>query len=478
MKKVLVMVMMVLGSIAVYGQKQGNIWWLGGHTGVDFNNGVPQGITFGSTSASSEGITSISDSSGNLLFYSNGQQIMNKNYQIMPNGDSLLGNISSTQSSVIIPKPESNRYFYIFTVDDYWIDNLRYGFRFSVVDNCLDSGLGDVIPTQKNILLLDTVGEKVAAVRHANGIDYWIITHKLYSDAFYCYLLTSNGITDIVITHIGSNHNVVQGQMKISPNGNRLAVAASQSFSPSCHFELFDFDKSSGILSNVIFLIFPTNKDIYGVEFSPDNSKLYASYGGVVSPFGMGIVEYDLDSINQTAINNSMTTIFHETIIATLRGLQLGPNGKIYQVGNIDPTYLLAINSPNNYGALCNVQDSAVYLAGNQGGYGLPTFIANFDYSNTINNCQTTTIYESIPTPPQISLYPNPTSTAVTIHHITSSTPPPFQLLIEDVLGNKIFQQCLTAPDTDIDVSKWSAGVYFYEVRSEKGSTRGKFVKQ
>ncbi len=233
----------------------------------------------------------------------------------MPNGDSLLGHWSSTQSSIIVPKPGSNRFFYLFTVDDYNYDHYKYGFRFSLIDNCLDNGLGDVIPNQKNILLLDTVEEKVAAVRHANGLDYWIITHKLFSDAFYSFLLTSNGITDTVITHIGSIDSCGQGQLKISPNGDRIAMASDQAYIQfSNYFELYDFDKSSGIISNLISLTFPQSTDIYGVEFSPDNTKLYASYGAVV-PFGMGIVEYNLDSLTQTAINNSMTIVYHETTV-------------------------------------------------------------------------------------------------------------------------------------------------------------------
>jgi hypothetical protein len=36
---------------------------------------------------------------------------------------------------------------------------------------CLDNGLGGVIQNKK-ILLLDTVTEKLAAVRHSNGVDY------------------------------------------------------------------------------------------------------------------------------------------------------------------------------------------------------------------------------------------------------------------------------------------------------------------
>lgn len=75
----------------------------------------------------------------------------------MPNGDSLLGNPLSTQAALVIPLPGSSRYFYLFTTDDFYLDSLKYGFRYSVVDICLDNGYGDVITGNKNIFLLDTV---------------------------------------------------------------------------------------------------------------------------------------------------------------------------------------------------------------------------------------------------------------------------------------------------------------------------------
>jgi len=52
------------------------------------------------------------------------------------------------------------------------------------------------------------------------------------------------------------------------------------------------------------------------------------------------------------------------------------------------------------------------------------------------------------------------------------------QLSIEDVLGNKIYQQNSTGINTTIDVSKWSEGIYFYEIKGQEGSVRGKFVKE
>ncbi len=372
-----------------FGQKQGNIWYFGDHAGLDFNGGIPVAITDGATSLSnfhSEGTSAISDSSGSLLFYTNGEKVWNRNHQVMLNGDSLLGNYSATQSSIIVPKPGSDHLFYVFTVDDYYNGQLQNGFRYSVVDICFDEGLGGIVSNEKNVLLVDTVAEKAAVVRHSNGIDYWILTHKLYSGAFYAFLLTSDGIVDTVISDAGpQNLPAFQGQLKVSPNGNRIGMASTPSLTPS--LDLFDFDKATGIVSNRITLN-RLNPRVYGLEFSLDNTKLYVTYSAS-SPVSLGVDQYDLNAGggNIDAINNSLNTLFF-TGGGTLRALQLGPDGKIYMVGFPDAHYISVINNPNNNFPQCNFQDSAIYLAGTSGNQGLPTFISNFDYSNTIASCQ------------------------------------------------------------------------------------------
>jgi hypothetical protein len=75
-----------------------------------------------------------------------------------------------------------------------------------------------------------------------------------------------------------------------------------------------------------------------------------------------------------------------------------------------------------------------------------------------------------------VNLFPNPSNTIINI--LLSSLEPNETLQITDVLGRKIEQLLLSGITTSIDVSKWSEGVYFYLVRSDKGEARGKFVVQ
>jgi hypothetical protein len=100
-----------------YGQQQeANIWYFGRYLGLDFNSGVPVPLNDGQLNTT-EGVATISNSNGNLLFYTDGIRVWNKLHQVMPNGTNLFGNPSSTQSAVIVPKIGDTTRYYVFTVD-------------------------------------------------------------------------------------------------------------------------------------------------------------------------------------------------------------------------------------------------------------------------------------------------------------------------------------------------------------------------
>jgi len=71
-------------------QGEFNNWYFGSFAGVTFNFGAPQALMDGQMGANRGSIT-VSDSLGNLLFYSNGEKVWNRNHQVMPNGNNLIG---------------------------------------------------------------------------------------------------------------------------------------------------------------------------------------------------------------------------------------------------------------------------------------------------------------------------------------------------------------------------------------------------
>lgn len=391
MRRTLLLSITLLTILFTNAQKQGNIWYFGVKAGLDFNSGNPVPLYDGQTKGNltppinniPEGFATISDSAGKLLFYSTGENVWNREHNIMPNGDSLMGMHSSTTAAYIVPVPLSSSLFYLFTTDGLE-RRLGNGLRYSIINMCLDSGRGDIIATQKNIPLLDTACEKLTAINHPNGKDVWLIAHKHGTDAFYVYLIDENGINTPVITNIGSVHPgsptgylwTAIGQMKASPDGHKIALTYSN-IAPA-PLELFDFDKTTGILSNARSLT--NNANSYSLDFSPDNTKLYVGTGN-------GIFEYEISAGGGTlaAINSSRTFIpigSHPLIY----GMQLGPNGKIY-VNVLDTAWTISvINNPNDMYPACNYMRGAVNV-GNNIGLGLPQFMGSYQYHNGTYTC-------------------------------------------------------------------------------------------
>jgi len=84
-----------------------NIWYFGKYAGLNFNSGSPIAVYGGQTNTI-EGIATICDLNGNLLFYTEGTTIWNRFHQVMPNGSGLLGHYSAAQSSIIVPDLNPN----------------------------------------------------------------------------------------------------------------------------------------------------------------------------------------------------------------------------------------------------------------------------------------------------------------------------------------------------------------------------------
>ena len=352
-----------------YAQNEVNQWYFGFHSGLNFATSPPTPLTNGQLSTH-EGCAAISNTNGELLFYTDGIKVWNNQHQVMPNATDLSGNHSATQSVIIVPQPQHSDMYYVFTVDDIAHNK---GLQYSIIDMTLDNNKGNVLI--KNVPLLTPTSEKITSVRHSNKNDMWIIAHEWNSNAFFAYLLTENGLSETpVISYVGSVHQGsdggdARGYLKASADGSKLALALQS----SAIFEIFDFNPALGTVMNAQ-KIEGDNFDwseTYGVEFSPDGTKLY----GTAEKNGLlNIYQFDL---NAADIPNSGVVI--GTSASDIRGaLQLAPNGKIY-LARYGSHYLGGIDFPNLAGNNCEYIDDGLFLGNNAtSAYGLPSFVQSY----------------------------------------------------------------------------------------------------
>ncbi|MUU77776.1 T9SS type B sorting domain-containing protein [Winogradskyella endarachnes] len=367
-------------------QNEANIWYFGENAGLDFNSGIPIALTDGQLSTL-EGCSTISDQNGDLLFYSDGVTVWNKNHIVMLNGTGLNGNSSSTHSALIIPNPNDSDLYYIFTVDrvlNFGTSASGNGLQYSEVDMTLDGGLGAI--TNKNVLLHSPTTEKITGVKNANGDGFWVLSHKVNSNEFIAYEVTATGVNTTpvtssvgnVVTVIGSNQeqNNAIGQIKFSPDGTKVAVARRGGMN---EVVLLDFDTSTGVLSNQITLIDGLGSSpaqVYGLDFSSNSNVLYSS---AVSG---EVYQFNLDAGNANDIINSKILIQNNSTEA-YGGIQLGPDCKIY-IAKLNSGSLDVIDNPNEVGTGCNYIVDGVSLGGNLSKLGLPPFnqsLFNVDFN-------------------------------------------------------------------------------------------------
>lgn len=399
MKNVFLLIILLSSHLIISAQKEKNIWYFGDKAGLDFNSGSIVAID-NSEMLTYDNCASVANSTtGELLFYSNGINVWDKNHEIMPNGYDLLGSLTGGNSAFAVKQPEKDNIYYLFTSDAFAGPN---GLNYSIIDLSLNNGNGDV--TLKNQRLLSSATEKITAIKHYNGKDIWIITHAWNSNEFYTYLLTSAGLKPTPVkTSIGSTHSGgtlgtynAMGQISCNKAGNKLAVAIYD----LNVYELFDFNRATGKLSNPISI--SDYAYAWGAEFSPDGRYLYTSQWGGSS--ASVIRQFDISSNSESAINNSGVIIGNvESPHPVYKAgyLQLGPDNKIY-IAKFTSKYIGVINNPDKKGQSCNFEDTGVYLGGNICEAGLPSFL-----QTTIDRTEVKDESKA----QSISLYPNPFST-------------------------------------------------------------------
>ena len=378
-------VFFILSPFIIFSQGEFDQWRFGNYSGLDFNFNPPVSIS-GSAMYTPSCPASVSDSLGNLLFYSYGGTIWNKNNQIMQNGSGLYGVWFNDQSVFSISSLSDPNVYFLFYLGDFLFPPMTSpGLFYAIIDMELDGGLGGVVNGTKNIPVPggENAVNWMSATRHRNCKDIWLIVRTIIPDAYLAYKISSLGIDTIPVVSQSivntTMTNTYAGTIKITRDGSKLITCyINDTITEFCYF-----NNETGEVSPSFTFHTGYRNTFYinnGNEFSIDSRFVYCN---ALWPFGIVptipkslLIQYD------ATLNDSLQFIQSGIIIDsafnnTYTVLQLGPDNKIYTpLWQVDS--LGVINNPEIAGSGCNFQKNAIFLNGNVCTYGLPQFLQKY----------------------------------------------------------------------------------------------------
>ena len=351
MKKAILVLLTLVISFTASGQEESSWWIFGDGAAVEFTpnpqNRSSEPFVVNSGFDQDEGVGAISDELGNLLFFTDGIRVYNRNGNIMPNGDGLLGNPSSTQSAIVVKAPETPNVYFIVTVGTSGV------LAYSRVEMDLNSGLGDVVPGIKNIILSRGCAEKVAATIQTGSNNAYVMSFARSNssstvagsgdfNALFAWEIRGipgPNISFVLPAPVPQANNLSyypataatsgsdNGMLRVSPDGTKLALG-NHNFgltAPNNGCFLYDFNPGNGQFGGAGLQL--DTGFVYGIEFSASSQYLYHDISPNYGPGGnKRLVQYDLcDPSNILATRNEFANV------SEARGtLQLGRDGEIY----------------------------------------------------------------------------------------------------------------------------------------------------
>lgn len=364
MKYLYITILFGFSYLNLHAQLSDNLW-LGGYEefpgvtgygqfGLRFQNGeplvqqTPLAFNFESSSAVATNLE------GNLLFYSNGCEVANRNHEVMPNGFGLNpGDISDqvcpwkgyivSQGAMALPMPGDSLRYCILHIGAAYdpARKLRLGpLYYSVIDMSLQNGMGDV--ASKNNVLLDADLGSFTAIRHGNGRDWWVLVPASGNLKWHTFLLSPQGFEEMPMQMVSLSDGTCEhhGQTSASLDGSKIANWGD------CKVTVLGFDRCFGFFSEPIELNAPAHWFAGGgLSFSPTGRYLYATSHNVLFRADLEANTPKLDTMRFSYGQGS-----YDVPGNTFHYLVNGPDEKIY--GNVPSRarYFHVLKNPDGAG--------------------------------------------------------------------------------------------------------------------------------
>ncbi|TAG55471.1 MAG: gliding motility-associated C-terminal domain-containing protein [Cytophagales bacterium] len=339
----------VFFSFTSFSQKEENFWIVDNNYALDFNHGIDPIVVnqkfgdfyFFDNFMTYSSISSICDKKGNLLFYTDGNFVWNKDRQIMPNGTLAGHNVILDVSydmkarALILPDPNIDSQYYLIVND-----HVRKVNTYTIVDISLNNGKGDVVRNKK--LIPFTKGKYFSDLR-ATGADscrgIWIVgsTNDIKKKLF-AFKLGVNGIDSLnpIISNIDDDIFDFYFSSFLSKNGKYYPFICSNA--SGFHISVYKFNKKTGRylfdpeykINNSFLSTSNYNFNLYTCTkmfFSNNDNNLHVYLYDFSNQGGW----YNVDLINQ---NTSKTATFinvYGSDVGVIYYPSHGPNGKLYK---------------------------------------------------------------------------------------------------------------------------------------------------
>jgi len=418
---------------------------------------------------------SICTADGQLLAYTDGCRVYNRNHTLMLNGDTLnpgkvfeefcgVAGYPVWQACLFLPQPGSNDHYYLLHLrKDDWLWN-PMDFMFSIIDADGDNGKGKVI-AKNQIVFSDSIwlGNYISATRHANGRDWWVVAPRRVKNDYHVCLLTPEGIQYEGMQTIGdTSYNFCCGQTDFSPDGSKFFRHWPEGM------QILDFDRCTGVFSNPLYIDYSDFAAAGGVAVSPSGQFLYVTKG-------TKIYQYDLWATDLVA--SRITIAEYDGYVSPFPTYffqaRLAPDGKIYIVSTNTNNILHVIHDPDSLGLACNVEQHGVTLPALTG-YIMPNYVNYRLYDLPGSPCDTlginTPVAAKEPKASEItmSITPNPASDLLTLR----LTPEENGLVTVTDLTGKILLSAIKRGGYEViefNTSSLLSGIYFVTFQSESG---------
>ncbi|MGI8893219.1 MAG: hypothetical protein ACR2GN_07135, partial [Bacteroidia bacterium] len=299
-KNLLLFVLLFCSTVTVYSQSQLKKWHFNGE-GVDFSTGVPVVYSMPVSLTGAESASNGFYSPGGDLFYVLDNKLYDKNGGLIdvfepfnPLYDRMGPEI------IVIPIPGICTKFYIVYLDieTYTTGTLLYlrsDLRYSEFDMTLNSGLGGITPGKKHLLVtsigLDAIGSIAVSKLKPNGIrNLYFVASEAYGGKVIKCEVDLNGISNPQIIYQSFNNDFATCEVELSHDETMLAFGNLKKGGSgnTVDVTLLHLD-ANGNLNTSLGNNGVTTYDLpgsisqafTGVEFSPDNTKLFVGAPGV-----------------------------------------------------------------------------------------------------------------------------------------------------------------------------------------------------